>query len=97
MNLYHYAGNNPIKYVDPNGKWGEDVHYSKTLDWLTETEIVDYDMAKAIAEYDNGTDSGWNNRMDADNPDVETQRIRDTETATKEYIKRFMEATSCEN
>ena len=26
LNLYHYAGNNPVAYNDPTGMWGEDYH-----------------------------------------------------------------------
>ena len=40
MNLYHYAGNNPIKYTDPDGRElcidGEDWYQNGVMYWLKE-------------------------------------------------------------
>jgi RHS repeat-associated protein len=33
MNLYEYAHDNPLRYADPLGYWGKDVHYSGTVRW----------------------------------------------------------------
>ena len=63
LNLYHYAGNNPIKYSDPNGKWGKSIHYTQTMEWLKlgrkDSDISNEEMKaiKKIAYYDKDTDS----------------------------------------
>ena len=54
-NLYHYAGNNPVKYTDPDGRWEKDVHYKDTKDWALEV-FRDEKIANAIAKADNNTD-----------------------------------------
>jgi hypothetical protein len=55
LHAYHYAGNNPVKYRDPDGRWGKDVHYYKTRDIAT---ILGFspEHARIIAKADNDVD-----------------------------------------
>ena len=37
LNRYTYVSNNPVKYTDPSGHWGPDVHLTKTAFWTAQT------------------------------------------------------------
>ena len=61
LHVYHYAGNNPVKYVDPEGRWDDDVHYGSvqyggTLKWAQDGGRFTEAEAKIIA--------GANKRVD---------------------------------
>ncbi len=56
-NRYAYCLNNPYKYVDPDGRWGKNVHYDETL--RRAQALFTKDDAKVIANACNGTDSIW--------------------------------------
>jgi len=45
MNLYHYAGNNPIRYTDPNGKYCNDVHLYMTAYLAKKAGFSDKDVS----------------------------------------------------
>ena len=47
FNLYHYAGNNPIKYIDPTGR--EDENANKVLDSMFEQKMDIY-LSKDMCE-----------------------------------------------
>ena len=50
LSLYHYAGNNPVKYVDPDGR---------TDDYFTSTTYETYEIAIAgVQKYIKENDSG---------------------------------------
>ena len=34
LNRYAYTLNNPLRYTDPSGHWGADVHYKLTSEWV---------------------------------------------------------------
>jgi hypothetical protein len=51
LRLYHYAGNNPVKYTDPDGKSDELDFYQSWLDGeLEPLDVFEHDTAMA-AEY----------------------------------------------
>jgi hypothetical protein len=56
LHLYHYAGNNPVKYVDPDGK---------IIDWVQGEGISDEkfaeakDMGERIKESDTEAGKRW--------------------------------------
>jgi hypothetical protein len=39
MNLYDYPHDNPLRYADPSGYWGKDVHYSGTVRWASSPDV----------------------------------------------------------
>ncbi|MGE5371936.1 MAG: RHS repeat-associated core domain-containing protein [Solirubrobacterales bacterium] len=58
LNLYAYCGNNPLKYVDPTGHWGIDVHYFRTEEIMKEMGISE-DYAEAVAQGNQSVDLRW--------------------------------------
>jgi RHS repeat-associated protein len=69
LNRYAYGLNNPYRYVDRDGMWGEDVHsgidnYQKgygTYYWARQAGFSDKE-ARIIARGNNATDAGpWSN------------------------------------
>lgn len=49
-NLYHYAGNNPVKYTDPDGR---------IVDTIWDIGFTLYDIGSAIYKSSKGDNSGW--------------------------------------
>ena len=48
--LYHYAGNNPVKYTDPDGR---------IVDTIWDIGFTLYDIGSAIYKSSKGDNSGW--------------------------------------
>jgi hypothetical protein len=67
MNVYHYSANNPIKYVDPNGEWGENVHYGYTKNWAMRS-ICGFSekAANILANANKDVDSGETDPVSGD-------------------------------
>ena len=57
LNVYHYAGNNPVKLVDPDGNWGEDSHLHRSFQWNRNAGLSEAD-ARRVSVANNATDSG---------------------------------------
>lgn len=57
LNTYAYGLNNPYRYVDPDGLWGEEVHLNRTETWAIAAGVPPSD-AKTIAYGNNSTDGG---------------------------------------
>ncbi len=63
LNRYTYANANPLRYTDPAGRYGHDVHYKLTYDWVYQIALeIGYEEAAAktlatiIAEANEGQD-----------------------------------------
>ena len=60
LNWYVYCENNPLKFVDPWGLWGANVHWGETKKWASAwvgtKGFTEYD-AGMLAFYDNNTDA----------------------------------------
>jgi len=56
MHVYHYGGNNPVKLIDPDGRWGEYVHLYLTRVWGIESGVRP-EYAEIIAIANNSVDS----------------------------------------
>jgi hypothetical protein len=48
LHLYHYAGNNPLKYTDPDGKW---VKNNTDTAFVVRTEDGDYILLEKGGKY----------------------------------------------
>jgi hypothetical protein len=55
MNSLAYPGNNPLRWTDPLGLYGRDVHYKLTYKWALEAGI-DPRIAQRIAEANQSVD-----------------------------------------
>jgi hypothetical protein len=59
LNYYTYVYNNPLRFVDPLGLWGEDVHYHMTYQWALDAGFSEAD-ARLLAYYTYAIDSDPN-------------------------------------
>ncbi len=58
-NLFAYCENDGVNFVDETGTWGEDVHYTDTLQWAKKVGYNSIE-AKEIAKADKGMDAPKN-------------------------------------
>jgi len=55
VNIYLYCRNNPLRFVDRNGLWVDEVHYKKTLEWAIAAGFTE-EQAEKIARYTSAID-----------------------------------------
>lgn len=55
-NVYAFCHNDPVNFVDPWGRWGTDVHFEKTQEWLRQIPGVGDVVALEVAAYNEDTD-----------------------------------------
>ena len=57
-NLFAFGMNNPVRFVDPTGLWGKDVHETMTIEWAMALGIP-RELATIIGVANYGVDDGW--------------------------------------
>jgi len=60
VNYYAYCYNNPVRFVDRNGLWGENVHKDLTTTWAKSKDVgMSHDIAAKIGNYNYQTDTKY--------------------------------------
>jgi hypothetical protein len=87
LNWYVYTYNNPLKYIDPTGMFGREIHYDATLEWAIEVGFTPQE-ARIIAEANQGVDSIWSSK----NPVLGQSYHFNTNANNLELDSRFLHA-----
>jgi len=55
LDAYHYAGQNPVKLLDPDGNWDDRIHHDATIQWAQDAGFSETDANK-IAHWNSYVD-----------------------------------------